>query len=60
MLSPTIEEIREAIDSYTGWCTHCKKFTRSMTESDAREYDCPDCGQNTVFGAEEALIMGEY
>jgi Zn finger protein HypA/HybF involved in hydrogenase expression len=52
------EEYVQAVDDYRGWCTHCKEFTRDMTEGDAEGYDCPKCDQNTVVGAENALIMG--
>lgn len=48
----------EANESYTGWCTVCKEFTRSNTEPDAEEYDCPKCSQKTVMGAEQALLSG--
>lgn len=48
----------DATDSYTGWCTVCKEFTRDCTEPDAEGYECPDCGQNTVIGAEDALLRG--
>lgn len=48
----------EATESYTGWCTHCKDFTRSNVEPDAMEYDCPCCNQKTVMGAEQALLSG--
>jgi len=41
---------------YEGYCTYCGEFTHDMTESDAREYDCPVCDNNTVYGAEEALF----
>jgi Zn finger protein HypA/HybF involved in hydrogenase expression len=51
-------EYAEAQESYQGWCTACKKFTRDMTEPDAEDYDCPVCDQRTVVGAENALIMG--
>ena len=43
-------------ESYEGYCTTCGEFTRDCTEPDAREYDCPACEQNTVYGAEEALF----
>lgn len=56
---PSMDEIRDAIDSNTGWCTVCKQFTRECTEPDATGYDCPVCGQNTVMGAEEAILEGE-
>jgi len=48
----------DATDSYTGWCTNCKEFTRDCTEPDAEGYGCPECEQNTVIGAENALIAG--
>ena len=51
-------EYVEATESYTGWCKACKKFTRGCTEPDAEDYDCPECEQNTVIGAENALIEG--
>jgi len=50
---------RNAQELYTGWCTSCQDWTRDSTEPDAVDYDCPVCEQNTVMGAEEALIAGE-
>jgi Zn finger protein HypA/HybF involved in hydrogenase expression len=47
-----------AVESYTGWCTTCKEFTREQTEPDAEGYDCPVCEENTVIGAEDALLQG--
>ncbi len=52
------EDFLEAQDSYLGWCTTCKDFTGECCEPDAHKYECPECGNNTVYGAEEALIMG--
>lgn len=52
------EEFQEAVDHYIGYCTTCKKFTRECTEGDATDYDCEQCGCNTVVGAENAMIMG--
>lgn len=51
-------EYLEYQESYYGFCVKCDGFTRDCTEPDAREYDCPDCDQNTVCGAAEALLMG--
>jgi hypothetical protein len=41
-----------------GYCTNCREFTNDGCEPDARKYECVKCGARTVFGAEEALIMG--
>ena len=53
------EEFLDACDSFRGWCTNCKDFTRDCTEGDAEGYDCPVCEEDTVMGAEQALLMGE-
>jgi Zn finger protein HypA/HybF involved in hydrogenase expression len=54
------EEYSEARGSYQGWCTTCQEFTRDSTEPDAEDYDCPQCGENTVIGAENALITEAF
>lgn len=56
----TLEDIEEAIESNQGWCTSCKAFTNYGVEPDAAQYECEDCGQRTVYGAEEALLMGAF
>lgn len=53
----TMEEYLEARENYQGWCTTCQEFTRDETEPDAEGYECPKCEQNTVVGAEDALMM---
>lgn len=53
---PDMEEILAARESYEGFCTNCEEFTREMTEPDARDYDCPVCGENKVIGAEELFL----
>jgi predicted RNA-binding Zn-ribbon protein involved in translation (DUF1610 family) len=53
-----IESYLEATENYEGYCTACRDFTAFECEPDAREYTCPDCGQATVYGAEEAMIRG--
>lgn len=54
----TIEEIEAAIYDSEGYCSHCKEFTGDCIEPDACGYVCGSCGQNAVYGAEEALMMG--
>lgn len=49
-----IELIRE--DSSCGVCVKCG-YQQYGVEPDARGYQCEDCGQNTVYGAEECLLM---
>ena len=49
----------EACESYTGWCTTCESFTTGCVEPDAHDYECEVCGENTVMGAEDALMEGE-
>ena len=59
MKTVSMVEYEEATESYLGWCTECKSFTRDSTEPDAEGYDCPECGENSVMGAEQALLIGE-
>lgn len=52
------EDYSDATENYMGFCTVCEAFTRDSTEPDAEGYDCPECENNTVVGAEDALISG--
>lgn len=54
----TEDEYRELVDSYGGVCIACGEFRWEGCEPDACNYECEACGENEVFGAEEALIMG--
>jgi hypothetical protein len=58
----SFNEYKDATNNYRGWCTVCKEFTRDNTEPDIRPgepgYDCPVCEENTVMGAEDAMITG--
>jgi hypothetical protein len=40
-----------------GFCVKCG-HEQDGCEPDARKYECEDCGERAVFGAEELLIMG--
>ena len=54
----TFDEVREHMKEYDGWCTECKDVTQyGGVEPDAREYKCPDCGNNTVYGMEQAAAI---
>ena len=54
----TEEEYFNATESYIGYCPGCDEFTRECTEPDAEDYDCPECGNDSVVGAEQALLLG--
>jgi hypothetical protein len=58
MKTMTEEDFQDACDNDEGYCTTCEEFTRDMVEPDAEEYNCPQCEENTVCGAEQALICG--
>ncbi len=45
------------MEDYTGFCIKCGA-ERDSCEPDAREYECYECEEHTVYGAEELLIMG--
>jgi len=51
---------RDCCDDYMGWCTECAEFTRHETEPDAEHYECPVCANKSVFGAEQALLLGYF
>jgi hypothetical protein len=56
--SVTIDRIIAAIegDDYIGFCIKCGA-ERDRCEPDAREYECEECEEKAVYGAEELLIM---
>ena len=43
-------------DETTGFCIECGA-ERDSCEPDARQYQCPDCGMMSVYGAEELCLM---
>lgn len=52
-----LQDIEEAMEAQSGFCTNCGA-ERDCCEPDAREYDCEECGENKVYGAEELIFMG--
>lgn len=54
----SMAEYLEESEQYSGYCTHCKDITRGECEPDARDYECPECGNHTVYGIEEAMMQG--
>ena len=47
-----------AQQNYEGFCTTCQRFTNTETEPDAVQYECVECGNMTVYGTDEAVLMG--
>ena len=58
MVKLSSEQIMRAIqtEDYPGFCLACGAEA-SGVEPDAREYECEECGEMKVYGAEECLIM---
>lgn len=52
------EEYREHVDAYDGLCISCGEWTCGGVEPDAHGYECEACGVLSVYGCEEALLMG--
>jgi hypothetical protein len=56
---PVAEEaFGDACQEDAGWCPACRDFTHESTEPDACGYECPECGEPVVVGAEDALLAG--
>lgn len=53
-----LDQLMEAIESdeHLGFCLSCGA-DRDGCEPDARHYECEECGELQVFGAQELLIM---
>jgi hypothetical protein len=54
----SISEFQAACNAYDGFCLTCGEVTNSGVEPDARRYECESCGNRTVYGMEETLLMG--
>ncbi len=62
MAKVTLEQVMTAVESgdYIGICITCG-YEQEGVEPDARKYECEDCGERKVYGAEELLLaMGGY
>ena len=53
----TIEQYQDAMEDSTGFCTNCGE-ERECCEPDADGYHCDACGQDTVQGCDNMLVMG--
>jgi len=52
-----LEAIEEAMQDYCGFCIECGA-EKDCCEPDACQYECDECGERAVYGAEELVIMG--
>ena len=52
------EDFRQHREDNDGYCATCEEWTGEFCEFDASGDECPDCGEFTVYGCEEALVMG--
>ena len=62
MAKVTLAQVMTAVESgdYIGICITCG-YEQEGVEPDARKYECEDCGEHKVYGAEELLMaMGGY
>ena len=57
MVKVTLEQVMTAVESgdYIGICIACG-YEQEGVEPDARKYECEDCGEDKVYGAEELLL----
>lgn len=57
---PVISEgdFEEYADNYLGWCTECQSWTVEECEPDISNGECWECGGETVYGAEQAVLLG--
>ena len=55
----TPDVVIDAIENYegVGFCLKCG-FWQYGCEPDARGYECDECGEKAVYGAEEIMVMG--
>lgn len=54
---PSVAQFEAMIGEQEGWCVACGE-EQSGVEPDARRYTCECCGEQTVYGAEEMVLMG--
>jgi len=59
MSNPTIslDEYLMHRDQYSGYCVDCQEFQHGDYEPDTRKAYCEICGEHTIYGVEEALLM---
>jgi hypothetical protein len=59
MTSITSEEYHQHRGDYDGLCLSCRAWTYGDTDPDTEGGVCDNCGESSVCGTEQALILGE-
>lgn len=54
---PSQELVELLMEEQEGFCIACND-TLSGVEPDARKLQCESCGEHTVYGPEELVLMG--
>lgn len=57
LITISLEQYEEYDECGLGVCLGCGA-TRECCEPDARQYECDECGERKVYGAQELLLMG--
>ena len=57
--SISVEQLEATLfsDDMEGICIECGAY-ESPVEPDAENYPCPECGENKVYGLEQAALCG--
>lgn len=55
----TTDEYLEHSQDNDGYCTSCGEFSCGGVEPDAEGYECPNCGEMTLMGTEQAFLTGD-
>lgn len=53
----TTEQYEEHVENNSGYCKECDAITSDEVEPDAEGYECPECGNMSVMGTENALLL---
>jgi Zn finger protein HypA/HybF involved in hydrogenase expression len=53
----TQAEFEQHMEEYDGFCLSCGEWSEGGVEPDAHDYECDNCGETAVCGAEDALLI---
>jgi len=54
----TSQQIKGMMNFSEGICESCWETTCGMVEPDAEGYECGCCGKNSVYGIDQAILLG--